>query len=54
MGQASQQIIAHWSPDTFEKNVVLAVHAALQAPVRRPRIYERLLLRSLIQLGESA
>jgi glycosyltransferase involved in cell wall biosynthesis len=54
MGEASQQIIARWSPATFEQNVVLAVQAALRIPLRKPRLHERVLLRSLIHLGQSA
>ena len=54
MGDASQQIIAEWSPATFEQNVVLAVQAALSVPVHAPRLHERVLLRSLIHLGKSA
>lgn len=54
MGQASQRIIAGWSPAAFEHNVVLAVQAALKIPVPQPSVHARLLLRALIHFGESA
>lgn len=54
LGEASRQIIARWSPETFGNNVILAVQAALQAPVRKSYFHERMLLRTLIHLGKSA
>ena len=52
MGEASRHIIARWSPATFEQSVVLAVEAALRAPVHKPRIHERILLRTLIMASK--
>jgi 1,2-diacylglycerol 3-alpha-glucosyltransferase len=53
-GRASQQIIARWGPANFAHNAVSAAHAALTVPVRRFRIHERVLLRTLIHLGRAA
>ena len=54
MGEASRQIIARWSPATFEQNIVLAVQAALTAPLRKSRILDRVFLRTIIHLGKSS
>jgi glycosyltransferase involved in cell wall biosynthesis len=54
MGAASRQIVAGWSPEAFEQNVVLAVQEALRIPVRKPRFHEGFLFRLLIQLGKPA
>jgi glycosyltransferase involved in cell wall biosynthesis len=51
MGDASQRIIAHWNLPAFEQNIVLAVQAAMRVPVRKARIYDRVLLRTLIHIG---
>jgi glycosyltransferase involved in cell wall biosynthesis len=47
MGEASRQIIARWSPETFAEGLERAVRAALDLPLQRPGLLERMLLWAL-------
>jgi 1,2-diacylglycerol 3-alpha-glucosyltransferase len=47
MGQASQQIIAHWSPERFAEGLARATETALGAARPRAGIMDRMLLRML-------
>jgi glycosyltransferase involved in cell wall biosynthesis len=48
MGRASEEMIAHWTPDTFAEGLLRATRAGMAAP--RPRFgpVERLILKALI------
>jgi glycosyltransferase involved in cell wall biosynthesis len=48
MGQASQEIIARWTPLTFAQNLLKAAEAALDAPRPGACLFDRFLLRALI------
>ncbi len=47
MGQASQDVIARWSPETFAEGLRLAAHAALMAPLRALEVLDKGLLWAL-------
>jgi glycosyltransferase involved in cell wall biosynthesis len=47
MGQASQEIVAHWSPDHFAKNLAKAAEAALHHAKPVPSLVDRALLNLL-------
>lgn len=47
MRRASVRIIAKWGPDRFARGLVDAVHFAMQVPVKRVEIMDKLLLASL-------
>ena len=50
MGQASREIIADWTPDTFADNLVKAAECALSQPKPSAAFFERLLLSAAIRL----
>jgi 1,2-diacylglycerol 3-alpha-glucosyltransferase len=54
MGEASRRIISRWSLATFEENAVSAVRAALSAPARTARSYDRWMLKALIRFGDKS
>jgi glycosyltransferase involved in cell wall biosynthesis len=47
MGQASREIISSWTPELFAENVLRAADAAMSAPQRPPRPWDRALLTAL-------
>lgn len=47
MGQASQRIIAAWTPETFAKNLVLAAKTALAAPQKKFALSDKFILWAL-------
>jgi glycosyltransferase involved in cell wall biosynthesis len=47
MGQASQEIVACWSPDRFAKNLAKAAETALQHAKPKPSLIDRALLHML-------
>jgi glycosyltransferase involved in cell wall biosynthesis len=47
MGQASQQIVAEWSPDRFAEGMLSAARAALDVGAPRPSFFDSLLLKAL-------
>ncbi len=48
MGQASHEIISHWSPEIFANNLLQAARIALDAPPPKVSLLNRLLLWALI------
>lgn len=49
MGQASREIIARWTPQTFAENLVKAAEAALQAPRPKLGLRDKTLLWALMR-----
>ena len=49
MGQASREIIARWTPQTFAENLYKAAEAALNAPRPKASLLDRMLLWALIR-----
>jgi glycosyltransferase involved in cell wall biosynthesis len=47
-GTTSREIISHWTPATFAKNLSLAIDAALRAPLPRANTVDRALLWRLL------
>lgn len=47
MGQASREIIAHWTPERFAHGLLTAVEHALSAPRRKIGMFDRMLLKAL-------
>lgn len=50
MGEASRQIISHWSPELFARNLWKAAETAIALPRPRPTFLDRLLLWALLYL----
>jgi len=48
MGQASREIISHWTPQTFAENLSKAVEAAMNAPRLKANLLDKTLLWALI------
>ncbi len=48
MGKASQEIIANWTPEVFAQNLVKAVETALASPRPKASLFNRILLKALI------
>ena len=49
MGQASQKIVASWSPERFGQALALAVERAQGTPPPQPAFFDRLLLELLLR-----
>jgi glycosyltransferase involved in cell wall biosynthesis len=49
MGEAGKEIISSWSPDTFAKSLWRAAELARASALAKPGVFDRLLLRLLIQ-----
>ncbi|WPL19410.1 GDP-mannose-dependent alpha-(1-6)-phosphatidylinositol monomannoside mannosyltransferase [Thiorhodovibrio winogradskyi] len=49
MGQASREIIARWTPQTFAENLARAVEAASQAPRSKASLFDKALLWALMR-----
>jgi 1,2-diacylglycerol 3-alpha-glucosyltransferase len=49
MGKASREIIARWSPKTFAVNLKSAAETALEVPRRQGRIFDHLVLQTLLK-----
>jgi glycosyltransferase involved in cell wall biosynthesis len=49
MGMESQKIVSEWGPSRFAAGLTLAAIAAMKAPRSKPRLFDRALLRVLMQ-----
>lgn len=49
MGEASREIIAHWTPDIFAENLLKAAQSACANPLPKISWFDRMLLRGLIR-----
>lgn len=47
MGKASREIISHWTPETFARNMIKAAQTAVKGPRTHSGFFDRALLRAL-------